>query len=130
MKAYQYLLNIENVKEVFNTHNVSNLENDLADWLEQQYNDARFDSNTFQKFEDMMLQYYGDKLSAYCYFNPEIIFDDEDNNDWFRDNVFDDYGTKWTSYVYEVLALLEASNLCYPLEMANVFIKFLLNYYR
>ena len=130
MKAYQYLLNIENVKEVFNTHNVSNLENDLADWLEQQYNDARFDSNTFQKFEDMMLQYYGDKLSTYCYFNPEIIFEDEDNNDWFRDSVYDDYGTKWTSYVYEVLALLEASNLCYPLEMANVFIKFLLNYNR
>ena len=65
MKAYQYLLNIENVKEVFNTHNVFNLENDLADWLEKQYNDARFDSNTFQKFEDMILQYYGDKLSVY-----------------------------------------------------------------
>lgn len=130
MKAYQYLLNIENVKEVFNTHNVFNLENDLADWLEKQYNDARFDSNTFQKFEDMMLQYYGDKLSVYTYYNPEIIFEDEDNNDWFRDSVFDDYGAKWTSYVYEVLALLEASNLCYPLEMANVFIKFLLNYNR
>lgn len=130
MKAYQYLLNIGNVKEVFNTHNVSNLENDLADWLEQQYNDARFDSNTFQKFEDMMLQYYGDKLSTYTYYNSEIIFDDEDSNDWFRDSVFDDYGAKWTSYVYEVLALLEASNLCYPLEMANVFIKFLLNYNR
>lgn len=107
-----------------------NLENDLADWLEKQYNDARFDSNTFQKFEDMMLQYYGDKLSVYTYYNPEIIFEDEDNNDWFRDSVFDDYGAKWTSYVYEVLALLEASNLCYPLEMANVFIKFLLNYNR
>lgn len=130
MKAYQYLLNIENVKEVFNTHNVFNLENDLADWLEKQYNDARFDSNTFQKFEDMILQYYGDKLSVYTYYNPEIIFEDEDNNDWFRDSVFDDYGAKWTSYVYEVLALLEASNLCYPLEMANVFIKFLLNYNR
>ena len=130
MKAYQYLLNIENVKEVFNTHNVFNLENDLADWLEKQYNDARFDSNTFQKFEDMMLQYYGDKLSVYTYYNPEIIFEDEDNNDWFRDSLFDDYGAKWTSYVYEVLALLEASNLCYPLEMANVFIKFLLNYNR
>lgn len=130
MKAYQYLLNIENVKEVFGKNNVFGLERDLADWLEKQYNDLRFDSNTFQTFEDMMLQYYGDKLSAYCYFNPEIIFDDEDNNDWFRDSVYDDYGAKWTSYVYEVLALLEASNLCYPLEMANVFIKFLLNYNR
>lgn len=130
MKAYQYLLNIETVKEVFDKNNIFGLEKDLADWLEKQYNDTRFDSNSFQNFEDMMLVYYADKLSTYCYFNPEIIFDDEDNNDWFRDSVYDDYGTKWTSYVYEVLALLEATNLCYPLEMANVFIKFLLNYNR
>lgn len=66
----------------------------------------------------------------HIHITPEIIFEDEDNNDWFRDSIFDDYDTKWTSYVYEVLALLEAANLCYPLEMANVFIKFLLNYNR
>lgn len=69
MKAYQYLLNIENVKEVFGKYtSYKSLEEDLADWLEEQYNDGRFDSNTFQKFEDMMLQYYGDKLSAYTYY--------------------------------------------------------------
>ena len=130
MKAYEYLLNIETVKEVFNKNNIFGLEKDLADWLEEQFNDTRFDLNSFQNFEDMMLVYYGDKLSAYTYYNPEIIFEDEDNNDPFRDSVYEDYGAKWTNYVYDVLALLEAANLCYPLEMANVFIKFLLKYNR
>ena len=34
MKAYEYLLNIETVKEVFNKNNIFGLERDLADWLE------------------------------------------------------------------------------------------------